>query len=180
MKKFRLFWSIVRRCHAEKITFGFLISFFIVSLIIMYSTSTPASSAGYRASSSAPYSASAPASSAGYGSGPSAGVVSGPAPSASAPAGDGGPPSTPSSDSSKSSDGGKRRRGPGWGGVLTTAVVVALLASGGTVAGLHYFDYFGEKAQPAASAVPTSVATGATTQIVTSMPLRSAAPVRRA
>ena len=133
-----------------------------------YSASAPASSAGYRASSSAPYSASAPASSAGYGSGPSAGVVSGPAPSASAPAGDGSPPSTPSSDSSKSSDGGKRRRGPGWGGVLTTAVVVALLASGGTVAGLHYFDYFGEKAQPAASAVPTSVATGATTQIVTS------------
>ena len=133
-----------------------------------YSASAPASSAGYRAASSAPYSASAPASSAGYGSGPSAGVVSGPAPSASAPAGDGGPPSTPSSDSSKSSDGGKRRRGPGWGGVLTTAVVVALLASGGTVAGLHYFNYFGEKAQPAASAVPTSVATGATTQIVTS------------
>ena len=133
-----------------------------------YSASAPASSAGYRAASSAPYSASAPASSAGYGSGPSAGVVSGPAPSASAPAGDGSPPSTPSSDSSKSSDGGKRRRGPGWGGVLTTAVVVALLASGGTVAGLHYFDYFGEKAQPAASAVPTSVATGATTQIVTS------------
>ena len=126
------------------------------------------SGAGHRAASSAPYSASAPASSAGYGSGPSAGVVSGPAPSASAPAGDGGPPSTPSSDSSKSSDGGKRRRGPGWGGVLTTAVVVALLASGGTVAGLHYFNYFGEKAQPAASAVPTSVATGATTQIVTS------------
>ena len=46
--------------------------------------------------------------------------------------------------------------------------MVALLASGGTVAGLRYFDYFGEKAQPAASAVPTSVATGATTQIVTS------------
>ena len=46
--------------------------------------------------------------------------------------------------------------------------MVALLASGGTVAGLHYFNYFGEKAQPAASAVPTSVATGATTQIVTS------------
>ena len=133
-----------------------------------YSASAPASSAGYRASSSAPYSASAPASSAGYGSGPSAGVVSGPAPSASAPAGDGGPPSTPSSDSSKSSDGAERRRGPGWGGVVTTAVVVALLASGGTVAGLHYFNYFGEKAQPAASAVPTSVATGATTQIVTS------------
>ena len=126
------------------------------------------SGAGHRAASSAPYSASAPASSASYGSGPSAGVVSGPAPSASAPAGDGGPPSTPSSDSSKSSDGAERRRGPGWGGVVTTAVVVALLASGGTVAGLHYFNYFGEKAQPAASAVPTSVATGATTQIVTS------------
>ena len=47
-------------------------------------------------------------------------------------------------------------------------MLTPLLASGGTVAGLHYFNYFGEKAQPAASAVPTSVATGATTQIVTS------------
>ncbi len=35
MKKFRLFWSIVKRCRAEKITLGFFISFFIVSLIIM-------------------------------------------------------------------------------------------------------------------------------------------------
>ena len=124
--------------------------------------------AGYGAASGSPYSASAPASSAGYGAGPSAGAVSGPSSSTSAPAGEGRPPSTPSSDSSKSSDGAERRRGPGWGGVVTTAVVVALLASGGTVAGLHYFNYFGEKAQPAASAVPTSVATGATTQIVTS------------
>ena len=126
------------------------------------------SGAGHRAASSAPYSASAPASSAGYGANSSAGAVSGPSSSTSAPAGEGRPPSTPSSDSSKSSDGAERRRGPGWGGVVTTAVVVALLASGGTVAGLHYFNYFGEKAQPAASAVPTSVATGATTQIVTS------------
>ena len=135
-----------------------------------YSASAPAASAGYGAPSraGAPYSAPAPASSAGYGAGSSAGAVSGPSSSTSAPAGEGGPPSTPSSDSSKSSDGAERRRGPGWGGVVTTAVVVALLASGGTVAGLHYFNYFGEKAQPAASAVPTSVATGATTQIVTS------------
>ena len=136
-----------------------------------YSASAPAASAGYGAPSRAgapSYSASAPASSAGYGAGPSAGAVSGPSSSTSAPAGEGRPPSTPSSDSSKSSDGAERRRGPGWGGVVTTAVVVALLASGGTVAGLHYFNYFGEKAQPAASAVPTSVATGATTQIVTS------------
>ena len=128
----------------------------------------PGPGAGYGTASSAPYSAPAPASSAGYGAGSSAGAVSGPSSSTSAPAGEGRPPSTPSSDSSKSSDGAERRRGPGWGGVVTTAVVVALLASGGTVAGLHYFNYFGEKAQPAASAVPTSVATGATTQIVTS------------
>ena len=128
----------------------------------------PGPGASYGTASSAPHSASAPASSAGYGAGSSAGAVSGPSSSTSAPAGEGRPPSTPSSDSSKSSDGAERRRGPGWGGVVTTAVVVALLASGGTVAGLHYFNYFGEKAQPAASAVPTSVATGATTQIVTS------------
>ena len=128
----------------------------------------PGPGAGYGTASSAPHSASAPASSAGYGANSSAGAVSGPSSSTSAPAGEGRPPSTPSSDSSKSSDGAERRRGPGWGGVVTTAVVVALLASGGTVAGLHYFNYFGEKAQPAASAVPTSVATGATTQIVTS------------
>ena len=133
-----------------------------------HSASAPASSAGYGTASGSPYSASAPAASAGYGAGSSAGAVSGPSSSTSAPAGEGRPPSTPSSDSSKSSDGAERRRGPGWGGVVTTAVVVALLASGGTVAGLHYFNYFGEKAQPAASAVPTSVATGATTQIVTS------------
>lgn len=133
-----------------------------------HSASAPASSAGYGTASGSPYSASAPAASAGYGANSSAGAVSGPSSSTSAPAGEGRPPSTPSSDSSKSSDGAERRRGPGWGGVVTTAVVVALLASGGTVAGLHYFNYFGEKAQPAASAVPTSVATGATTQIVTS------------
>ena len=123
--------------------------------------------AGYGAASGSPYSASAPpTSSAGYGPGPSAGVVSGPAPSASAPVGGGKPPSTPSSDSPKSSGDAKRRRGPGWGGVLVTAIVAALLASGGTAVGLHY--YFGGKAQPVANAVPTSVATGATTQIVTS------------
>ena len=132
-----------------------------------YSASAPASSAGYGAASGSPYSASAPpTSSAGYGPGSSAGVVSGPAPSASAPVGGGKPPSTPSSDSPKSSGDAKRRRGPGWGGVLVTAIVAALLASGGTAVGLHY--YFGGKAQPVANAVPTSVATGATTQIVTS------------
>ena len=132
-----------------------------------HSASAPASSAGYGAASGSPYSASAPpTSSAGYGPGPSAGVVSGPAPSASAPVGGGKPPSTPSSDSPKSSGDAKRRRGPGWGGVLVTAIVAALLASGGTAVGLHY--YFGGKAQPVANAVPTSVATGATTQIVTS------------
>ena len=141
------------------------------------------SGTGYRAASGSPYSAypasgssySAPASSStapassgtGYGPGSSAGAVPGPVPSTSPPAGGGGTPHVPPSDPPKSSDGDSRRRGPGWGGVLATAVVVALLASGGTAVGLHYLGY-GEKAQPVASAVPTSVATGATTQIVTS------------
>mgnify|MGYP000869848241 CR=1 FL=1 len=140
------------------------------------------SGTGYRAASGSPYSAypasgssySAPASSGtapassgtGYGPGSSAGAVPGPVPSTSPPAGGGGTPHVPPSDPPKSSDGDSRRRGPGWGGVLATAVVVALLASGGTAVGLHY--YFGGKAQPVANAVPTSVATGATTQIVTS------------
>ena len=97
------------------------------------------SGTGYRAASGSPYSA-YPASGSSY---------SAPASSGTAPASSG------------------TGYGPGWGGVLATAVVVALLASGGTAVGLHYLGY-GEKAQPVASAVPTSVATGATTQIVTS------------
>ena len=35
MKNIRLFWSIVRRCHFEKILIGFLISYFIVAGIIL-------------------------------------------------------------------------------------------------------------------------------------------------
>lgn len=35
MKKFRLFWRVVKRCKAEKFTLGFFVSFFLVSLIIM-------------------------------------------------------------------------------------------------------------------------------------------------
>ena len=36
MKKLRLFFTVVKRCKADKITIGLIISFFIVSLIIMY------------------------------------------------------------------------------------------------------------------------------------------------
>ena len=35
MKNIRLFWSIVRRCHFEKILIGFLISYLIVAGIIL-------------------------------------------------------------------------------------------------------------------------------------------------
>ncbi len=35
MKRLRLFWSIVKRSHAEKVTLGFAASFFIVALIVM-------------------------------------------------------------------------------------------------------------------------------------------------
>ncbi len=34
MGNIRLFWSIVKRCHFEKFLFGFLISFFVVAMII--------------------------------------------------------------------------------------------------------------------------------------------------
>lgn len=36
MKKLRLFFTVVKRCKADKITIGLIISFFIVSLTIMY------------------------------------------------------------------------------------------------------------------------------------------------
>lgn len=35
MKTTRLFWSIVRRCHAEKIAIGFAVSVFLGALVIM-------------------------------------------------------------------------------------------------------------------------------------------------
>ncbi len=35
MKTTRLFWSIVRRCHAEKIAIGFVVSVFLGALVIM-------------------------------------------------------------------------------------------------------------------------------------------------
>ena len=35
LKGTRMFWSIVKRCNAEKFTIGFLISFLLVSLVIM-------------------------------------------------------------------------------------------------------------------------------------------------
>ncbi|MCZ0858098.1 trypsin-like peptidase domain-containing protein [Actinomyces israelii] len=73
-------------------------------------------------------------------------------------------PSSPSSSTPVGEGGG--RRGPGWGGVVATSVVVALLACGGTAASLHYFD----KGAPASSSTsaPTAIATGSTTQTVSS------------
>ena len=63
-------------------------------------------------------------------------------------------------------EGGGRRRGPGWGGVVATSVVVALLACGGTAASLHYLDKGASTASP--SAASTAIATGSTTQTVSS------------
>lgn len=59
-----------------------------------------------------------------------------------------------------------RRRGPGWGGVIATSLVTALLASGGTVAAVHYFD--NDDVRTASVSAPTAIATGSTTQTVTS------------
>ncbi|MDO4899308.1 S1C family serine protease [Actinomyces sp.] len=61
---------------------------------------------------------------------------------------------------------GGRRRGPGWGGVIVTSLVTALLASGGAVAAVNFLGGSNETA--GSSAAPTAIATGATTQTVTS------------
>ena len=115
-------------------------------------TAAPRTPAGYSfaRSSSAPGSGSALPGDTSGGLGAEGRLSYGSVPSTTAPAG----------------EGGGRRRGPGWGGVVATSVVVALLACGGTAASLHYFD----KGAPAASSTsaPTAIATGSTTQTVSS------------
>ncbi|WP_366180995.1 trypsin-like peptidase domain-containing protein [Actinomyces timonensis] len=61
----------------------------------------------------------------------------------------------------------KERRGPGWGAMIGMTVAAALLASGGTFAALRY-DADGPSAPKGSVSSPTAVATGATTQTVTS------------
>ncbi|SDM95934.1 trypsin-like peptidase domain-containing protein [Actinomyces ruminicola] len=63
-------------------------------------------------------------------------------------------------------DSGSRRRGPGWGGVIATSLVTALLASGGAVAAVHYLGDGDDTAR--SSSAPTAIATGSTTQTVSS------------
>ncbi|QHO90532.1 peptidase S1 and S6 [Actinomyces sp. 432] len=57
-------------------------------------------------------------------------------------------------------------RGPGWGGVIATSLVTALLASGGAVAAVHYLGDSDDSAR--SSSAPTAIATGSTTQTVSS------------
>ncbi|WP_147679970.1 S1C family serine protease [Actinomyces ruminicola] len=61
---------------------------------------------------------------------------------------------------------GGARRGPGWGGVIATSLVTALLACGGTVAAVHYLDDGDDTGR--SSSAPTAIATGSTTQTVSS------------
>lgn len=59
------------------------------------------------------------------------------------------------------------RRGPGWGAMIGMTVAAALLASGGTFAALRY-DADGAPSSNGSGSAPTAVATGSTTQTVTS------------
>ena len=131
----------------------------------------PSADSSYRADASAsPYTA-APRTPAGYSFARSSSAP-GSTPRGDAPGGSGAGAegrlsygSVPPSSSTPVGEGGGRR-GPGWGGVVATSAVVALLACGGTAASLHYFD----KGAPAASSTsaPTAIATGSTTQTVSS------------
>ena len=75
-------------------------------------------------------------------------------------------PPMPASAASAGSDDRHRRRGPGWGGVIVTSAAVALLACAGTASGLHYFG--AGSPMTASTAAPTAIATGSTTQTVSS------------
>lgn len=59
------------------------------------------------------------------------------------------------------------RRGPGWAGVIGISLVVALLSGAGAVATSSYLEQ-DAAAEVTASAAPTAIATGPTTQTVTS------------
>lgn len=131
-----------------------------------------ASNSPYRqASPTSPYTA-APQTPAGYSfARPSSAPATGPGMPGGAP-GDQAPsypiaaPPMPASAASAGSDDRHRRRGPGWGGVIVTSAVVALLACAGTASGLHYFG--AGSPMTASTAAPTAIATGSTTQTVSS------------
>ncbi|MBM6978296.1 MAG: trypsin-like peptidase domain-containing protein [Actinomyces succiniciruminis] len=122
-----------------------------------------AANSGYADAGSSPYT-SAPQPPAGYSFGRPSASASSPYDRPAQGAGSGAfgqppyPPPTPATPDSG-------RRGPGWGGVIVTSLVTALLACGGTVAALHHFD---DDAPTASVSAPTAIATGATTQTVSS------------
>ena len=130
------------------------------------------SSSPYReAPPNSPYTA-APQTPAGYSfarssSAPAAGPgMPGGAPGDQAPSYPIAAPPMPASAASAGSDDRHRRRGPGWGGVIVTSAAVALLACAGTASGLHYFG--AGSPMTASTAAPTAIATGSTTQTVSS------------
>ncbi|MDU0349048.1 S1C family serine protease [Actinomyces sp. MRS3W] len=138
-------------------------------------TSAPQPPAGYNFGRTAPTAGSAPYGQSQQGSsswsyGAQASGTSGyqspyqaPSAQSSSSVGSGQPPyQTPTSSAPEPS----RRRGPGWGGVIATSLVTALLASGGTVAAVHYFGDGDDTA--GATSAPTAIATGSTTQTVSS------------
>ena len=73
---------------------------------------------------------------------------------------------TSSAPGSQSS--GSRRRGPGWFALVASAVVASLLGAGGAVGAIRYLDSGSGSPSSHASAGPTAIATGDTTQTVNS------------
>ncbi|OMG34538.1 S1C family serine protease [Actinomyces naeslundii] len=73
---------------------------------------------------------------------------------------------TSSAPGSQSS--GSRRRGPGWFALVASVVVASLLGAGGAVGAIRYLDSGSGSPSSHASAGPTAIATGDTTQTVNS------------
>ena len=72
------------------------------------------------------------------------------------------------SSAAGSQSSGSRRRGPGWFALVASAVVASLLGAGGAVGAIRYLDSGSGSPSSHASAGPTAIATGDTTQTVNS------------
>ena len=72
------------------------------------------------------------------------------------------------SSAAGSQSSGSRRRGPGWFALVASVVVASLLGAGGAVGAIRYLDSGSGSPSSHASAGPTAIATGDTTQTVNS------------